>query len=252
MNPLNIKKDFSKVDKMLLSRDWNTFYTAVLMKSELSLKDPTLIRTKIKPRTRLFSRIQLSELDIIVGREAQIQMHIWYSIIKDNTLLKEFTDDFKTIIKQRAKQNWGTIVKITQELNSSENLILSGFLKSQELKEYGKTQEGLKAIRIKQDHYNRFVYVPTLVKTIENETERVERKIDIIDCMFHYDDIIDFSKAKNDTQRTNLLIQAILSSNYIHLSLTLPDKIDTISFRSVIKENYLLELFKGNSKLINL
>ena len=55
-----IKKDYSKAWEMYNSEDWDTFYTGLLMLSELSLEDPDM-HTSDVIEVKTFSRTQLDE-----------------------------------------------------------------------------------------------------------------------------------------------------------------------------------------------
>ena len=222
-------KDYSKADEMLLSEDWNTFYTGMLMKSKLSLEDC------IVEELRFFSKNLTPELSIIVSREAQIQMYMWYSILTDKSFLKKFyVDDHESLVFEKAKTNWRSLIKITNELKSTKNLIVLRDLNPQELNEYGKTKQGNKAWKIKQDNSNRFVYVP--------KKSRFEHRIDIIDCMFHYRD--ERKRLISESQSKDISIQYALWSIYVQLTKKLPKDITSNKFRSIIKRNYLLDLFR--------
>jgi hypothetical protein len=231
-------KNYSKANEMIMSEHWNNFYTGMIMKSELSLKKTKSMKTKI------FSDL-LPKLDVIVSREAQIHMHIWYSILKDKKFFeKEIPDYYKPLLFSKAKHNWKTLVAITKKLILSEDLHLTGTLKSEELREYGTTMHGESAWRIKQDKFNRFVYVP--------QTE-VGRSIKVLDCMFHYDDPpLRQSRVMKVVMKDNVFMQYIFRSIYTTLTFLLSNNINSDKFRSVVKVDYLSEMFKGNSKYINL
>jgi hypothetical protein len=230
-----ITKDYSKANQMLYSEDWNEFYTGMLMKSELSLEDSNL-------EVGIFSNNESPKIKVIVSREAQIQMHIWYSIIKRKTFLKEnIPYKNQNLLIEKARNNWSRIVKITQNLKSTENLIDKDKLDCKILDEYGKTRKGLNAWKIKQDNSNRFVYLPI---------GGIGREIKILDCMFHYRD----EKKRNldEVSRQDRSLQGNLWFVYMELTNDLPKSTESPNFISIIKENYLFELFEGNLKLVNL
>lgn len=235
-NRLFPNEDYSKADLMVNSYDWNTFYIGMLMNAELSLEGNVI-------KTKFFStKDQKIELGVRVSREAQIQMHIWYSILTDKTFLKNYSDYFKSLLINKAKYNWVKLIKITQELNKSDNLILNGQFKSSELKTYKKKKIG-KAWYIKQDKSNRFVYFPKVNEYLH--------EIEIFGCMFHYDDLPEDMIIKNKLELIDLELQGELWVIYRRLDRYLPKDITSFKFRSVIKKDYLYELFK-NPNLIQI
>lgn len=229
-------KDYSRADELFHSDYWNTSYTGLLMRSELSLEDPSL-------ETRVFSSSKFGDLSVKVSREAQIQMHIWYSILKNKTFLKNFSKEHRDLLINKARNVWGNLIRITQGLSSSKDLILHGILRSEELNKYGESRRGIKSWSIRLDNSNRFIYIP--------KKYALDREILVIECMFHYKDPIDFEGAKNEGELKERIAQDMLSITYGRLDKFLPKKIDSIKFRSVVKTDYLSELF-GNPNLINL
>ena len=229
-------KDYSRADELYYSNYWSEFYTGLLMKSELSLEDPSI-------EVRIFSSIRSGDLSVVVSRNAQIQMHIWYSILMDKSFLKRYYihEHYIKLITNKAIDIWSRLIKITLGLKSSRNLILQGQLNSKMIDKYGSNRNGEKSWRIKLDNSNRFVYLPRV---------GVGREVEIKSCMFHYNDPIREWKPGDEGKIDDELLQRILFSIYAKLELTLLKKIN-LKFRTIIKRNYLLELFE-NPNLIKL
>ena len=230
-------KDYSKAEEMTLSHDWNTFYTGMLMKSELSLEDPD-----IEIKTYSTRKDQASKLNVIVSRDAQIHMHIWYSILKNDSIIKkDIPYTYQSSIKEKAKKVWGELIKITQELKKSETLILNNQEKvtSKELTEYGMTKQGSKAWKIKLDNSNRFVYLPKVGNP---------KELKVISCMLHYDDPTIIKYNLTESQKLDRQQQQILQFIYDKLDMNLPTKMKL--FKKEIKD-YLNKLFE-NPDLIEL
>jgi hypothetical protein len=229
-------KDYSRADELFYSTYWNAFYTGLLMKSELSLEDPSI-------RARTIHNVRPNELNVVVSRNAQIQMHIWYSILKNKSFLKWYNiyGYYADLLMNKAVDIWSRLIKITLGLKSSRNLILQGQLNSKMLDKYGSNRNGEKSWRIKLDNSNRFVYLPRV---------GVGREVEIKSCMFHYNEPIREWKPGDEGKIDDELLQHILFSIYAKLELSLPKKINS-KFRGIIKRNYLLELFE-NPNLIKL
>jgi Txe/YoeB family toxin of Txe-Axe toxin-antitoxin module len=217
----------SEIDKLFFSTDWNTFYTGMLMRSELSLYDPSI-------EVRIFSD-KIPKLQVVVTREAQIQMYIWNSILNDKSFLKDFSDEYKSSLYLKAKDNWGRLRIITNKLKRSEDLILEGVFKSSMLDKYGKTKDGYNAWGIRQDNSNRFVY------TFDPEVE-VGRTIEVIDCMFHYRD--EANQIISENIKKDRRLQYTLWSIYMDLTQEFPWGMD--KFQRELRKNYLLDLFENS------
>jgi hypothetical protein len=224
----------------MMSYDWNTFYKGMLDFSMLTVED-TL--EEYEKENKKFSSTD-GKLRFVVTPLAKIHMYIWYSILKKDSVFynKHIVNDNRALIlNNKAKPIWGTLKKIIQELESSEDLKLNGSeeeskLKSKDLNQFG-AKANIKARGIRLDNSNRFIYLP----------DSFGRKITVISCMFHYDDLPKDKIIKSKSDKMDYDLQGNLWFAYQKLlrDLSIKEPITQIKpeqIKKIVKEDYFNKL----------